>query len=291
MELLPPTELCPIAAKGKHISGIVSAFGLGGCNAVAVFEVKRDDAPAAGKAQTAKSLSLQTDGWVQAENTYSKMRPACYVGQISFVSENGASLLQIRLLRDASGVRALSYIPQKGMESRMVLQYRRGNEPGSALQNGKLFAAGPASRLVVVSEVVSFKAWLPQYMAVMPLLSYSFASKVQTQVASMLVYDPPHPADVFHSALDEMAMPIMQPQTIYRNGKRFVPEVLSLKSKIKQGINAPPMNVVTLISSPIANEVKDAISSRSTSSWYNYRGLIMHGTVTKTLTHRNHWRC
>merc|ERR1719375_796326 len=43
VELLPPTELCPIAAKGKHISGIVSAFGLGGCNAVAVFEVKRDD--------------------------------------------------------------------------------------------------------------------------------------------------------------------------------------------------------------------------------------------------------
>jgi len=59
-----------------------------------------------------------------------------------------------------------------------------------------------------------------------------------------------------------MAMPIMQTQTIFRNGKRFVPVVYYINLKIKLGTNAPRVNVVTLISSPIATEVRDAIHAK-----------------------------
>lgn len=107
-------ELCSLHKKGKsQISGIVSAFGLGGCNATAVLQAKVVAAQA--RKTDSKKTSLQIATWVQASNTSTRMMPAILVG-------GSASPVQIQSRSDVRSGPLLNSIFEKQVGKSVIIQ-------------------------------------------------------------------------------------------------------------------------------------------------------------------------
>jgi len=78
-------------------------------------------------------------------------------------------------------------------------------------------------------------------------------------MAHLLLYAPPHPTYGFLCAMEEAAMPVLEPRVVFINRKRFVPALYNIHRKITPATNIPHAEVTALVFAPIAAEVRTAL--------------------------------
>jgi len=142
--------------------GIVTAFGLGGCNAAAVFQPRITSVNPT--RPDSKHKGLHTDMWVQVEGASPRATTATSGGRMIFCLQHGASSMQVRLSRDGIGVHILKYIAHQRLKNPIIVQYsgRQHNEIACT------HLVKAASMFVVLSAFVSPSKSIPLRTLLLP---------------------------------------------------------------------------------------------------------------------------
>jgi len=104
-----PIEPLSVKRRESSIFGILSAFGLGGCNATVVFQTTGIETKP--RAPDPQSPSFYVETCVETWNAFLSSTRATYIGQLIFGSETTANPVLVRSQNDVSGVRVWNYLP------------------------------------------------------------------------------------------------------------------------------------------------------------------------------------
>eukprot|EP00746_Dinoflagellata_sp_MGD_P156676 gnl/MRDRNA2_/MRDRNA2_85929_c0_seq1.p1 gnl/MRDRNA2_/MRDRNA2_85929_c0~~gnl/MRDRNA2_/MRDRNA2_85929_c0_seq1.p1 ORF type:complete len:1316 (+),score=152.61 gnl/MRDRNA2_/MRDRNA2_85929_c0_seq1:4411-8358(+) len=185
-----PTEPGSLSKTEKAISGFVSAFGLGGCNAIGVLQVSPTDGTSQKKGASDSKLkqasSLKVVTWVEETDSLHRQKLA-YVSQVMLGSENKVQCVHVR--GGADGFKSIGLTNAARTENLLMIHFS-GKQQAESSQVSRISNAVSTqalSKIVLVSELSADCGHLKASLSSPLLHAHAYDSSEPKKLTSLLV--------------------------------------------------------------------------------------------------------